>query len=57
MGSFHAELHVASHVFALLHCTYGVHQVTDARGRPITRVRYEGPRLWLDVPDTPFLEH
>ena len=51
MASFSAELHVASQVFPVLHCAYGVHQATHQRGRVSTKVRHEPVYLTLAVPD------
>ena len=51
MASFSAELHVAGHVFPVLHCAYGVRQATHQRGRVSTKVRYEPVHLTLAVPD------
>ena len=51
MASFSAELHVAGHVFPLLHCRYGVHQATHQRGQVSAKVRKEPVYVTLDVPD------
>lgn len=57
MASFCAELHVASHVYPLRHCTYAFTQATDMRGRVVAKVRHGRVELVLDVPPDNFLEH
>ena len=44
-ASFSTALHVAGHVFPLLHCAYGVRQATYQRRRLSTKVRYESVYL------------
>ena len=56
MASFSAELRVAGHAYPLRHCTYGVHQATDGRGRAAEKVRTALLELVLDVPADNFLE-
>ncbi|WP_310392380.1 type VI secretion system tube protein TssD [Hymenobacter sp.] len=51
MASFSAELRVAGHVFPVLHCSFGVHQATQERGRVSSKVRHEPVHLTLAVPD------
>ncbi|GAA4034124.1 hypothetical protein GCM10022409_18060 [Hymenobacter glaciei] len=52
MAAFAAGLHVAGHVFPVLHCRYGGHQATHQRGRVSTKVRHAPVPLTLRVPDT-----
>jgi len=51
MASFSAELRVSGHVFALIHCAFGVEQAIYQRGQASTKVRYHPVQLVLDVPE------
>ena len=51
MASFSAELHVAGHIFPVMHCLFDVTQATQLRGRVSAKVRYGPVQLVLDVPD------
>jgi hypothetical protein len=55
MASFSAELHVAGHIFSILHCQYATSQATEQRGRASAKVRYNPVLLTLDVPETDLL--
>lgn len=55
MASFSAELHIDGQLFRLTHCSYGVHQGTQQRGRASTKVRYDPVGLVLDAPATDLL--